>query len=481
MKKGNRKTSSIQSTRRLSLRQKGTIVCCLLFTVFIVLLRSLFCSIIGSRRDGRIDREVEKSLEDVIRRGQNIIKQYAYNSNSNDSSIHNKSNDNKKIIHSLFHDAKKKDVVIGIGQDLDPKNFAVFSKSLREISDKRSTDVIIFMNKPIDSTNKKIAMKMNINIIEYAIDNLPVKMQKFHPSTMRYVLYYNYFLDDQVRNMYKSVFMIDVRDSYFQLNPFKVIDINDKEDFHVFTGVTTVTIGKCGWNGKWVEECFGNEILKEIGDNNIICSGVSIGSMDAVFNYLIYMNDVITGEKKTSVGKYSKFPICERNGVDQGAHNVLVYKGVIPKIKIWEQINGPISNLQAAQYDLKNNVVYNKIGIKTAVVHQYDRSQILQKYLFKKYVDWINTDDPEGEWKATSSCNRFDAAWDVDLFHGICDLSMRGGATSPASCCRFCLDQEGCKSFTYYNGKCFLKSCSKSDGHQSGKKLKNSVSGQLIE
>ena len=476
MKKGNR----ISSTQSKKLKQKGIILYCLLCFVFIIVLKSII-SITNNNNNNnqRIDKEVEKSLEDMIRRGQHLIKQYSnqsykynYNYNYNYNNIFDNSFNSSK---------KKKDIIIGIGQDLDPKNFAVFSKSLREVSDEVSTDVIIFMNKPVDIVNKKIAMKMNINIIEYLIDSLPTEMKKFHPSTTRYILFYNYFLDERVRDMYKRVFMIDVRDSYFQINPFNVININDNEAFHVFTGVTTITIGKCGWNGKWVEECFGKEILKEIGDNNIICSGVSIGSMDAVFKYLINMNDLITGEKKTSVGKYSKFPTCERNGVDQGAHNVLVYKGAIPKMKIWNQVDGPISNLQAAQYDLKDNVVYNRNGIKTAVVHQYDRSQILQKYLFKKYVDWINTDDPESEWKVTSSCNRFDATWDIDLFNGICDLSMHGGATSPASCCHFCLDTDGCKSFTYSNGKCFLKSCSKSDGKQSSKKIKNTVSGQLIE
>lgn len=56
--------------------------------------------------------------------------------------------------------------------------------------------------------------------------------------------------------------MIDVRDSYFQSNPFNIITSNpaQKSQFHVFKGVD-MPIGQCGWNGPWVSDCFGNEVL----------------------------------------------------------------------------------------------------------------------------------------------------------------------------------------------------------------------------
>ena len=435
-----------------------------------------------------VDVNIEKSLESVVERGQYYIGQYKHlshplyrpnvntNSNSN-TDITDATNINTEP-HTDRDINNKGDIVVGIGQDLDPKNFAVFCKSLREVSS--TVTIVVFMNQPINTRNKEIAVSNDVKIIEYRIDQLPQEMSSFHPSTTRYHLFFNYFQDESIRSSYRNVFMIDVRDSYFQRDPFEAIRTGEQQAFHVFTGVTTVSIGKCGWNGKWVEECFGHQVLTDIGDNSIICSGVSLGTMDAVLDYLDNMNDIITGAHKTDIGQLSKFPTCERNGVDQGAHNVLVYKGAIPNMKIWGQAEGPISNLQAGQYELRENVVYNRKDMKVAVVHQYDRSQALQKYLFKRYVYWTNTDDPIAEWRTTAACDRFEASWNVDLFSGICDLSMRGGATSPSSCCSFCSNVQGCKSFTYFSSKCFLKSCDgATHGSTSSKKMKDAVSGLL--
>ena len=50
---------------------------------------------------------------------------------------------------------------------------------------------------------------------------------------------------------------------------------------------------------------------------------------------------------RSRVYKASKFPSCERNGVDQGIHNLLVHHNLVPNIKVWSQANGPVANMQA--------------------------------------------------------------------------------------------------------------------------------------
>jgi hypothetical protein len=66
------------------------------------------------------------------------------------------------------------------------------------------------------------------------------------------------------------------------------------------------------------------------------------------------MNDVITGKDQQLGGK---FPQCERNGVDQGVHNVLVHTGALGRLglKQWGQAEGPVANMQArmARIDCK--------------------------------------------------------------------------------------------------------------------------------
>lgn len=133
-----------------------------------------------------------------------------------------------------------------------------------------------------------------------------------------------------------------------------------------------------------MKDCFGQQILSQIGSGGIICSGVSVGTMDAVWEYLQLMNSIVTGEAKTGAYPSSLFPTCERNGVDQGVHNVLVHQKKIPNLTIWNQRDGPVVNMQAEMYRLNGMEVKNMEGQLVAVAHQYDRNQELQKLLFKE-------------------------------------------------------------------------------------------------
>jgi hypothetical protein len=52
--------------------------------------------------------------------------------------------------------------------------------------------------------------------------------------------------------------MIDVRDSFFQSDPFEMIPLGTSA-FFAFKGVE-LQIEQCGWNGPWVSDCFGMEV-----------------------------------------------------------------------------------------------------------------------------------------------------------------------------------------------------------------------------
>jgi hypothetical protein len=182
--------------------------------------------------------------------------------------------------------------------------------------------------------------------------------------------------------------MIDVRDSYFQSDPFAFIPLSGEGSLHVFNGVESFPIKECGWNSGWVKDCFGPQVLRDIGSSNIICSGVSAGTTGAVTEYVRTMSDIFKG---TAQGELKgQFPQCERNGVDQGAHNVLVHTGALDHLhpRRWGQAEGPVANMQAKVAVLRCGLqegckVSNSAGT-VAVVHQYDRYPELQTWLFKK-------------------------------------------------------------------------------------------------
>jgi hypothetical protein len=121
------------------------------------------------------------------------------------------------------------------------------------------------------------------------------------------------------------------------------------------------------------------QVLSSIGNNNIICSGVSAGSIDTVLPYLLRMSTIIEGRDKSTF-----FPQCERNGVDQGVHNVLVHTNQISSLKVWGQRDSPVLNLQARMAQISGGEVRNLKGDVASVIHQYDRYPDLQQGLFEK-------------------------------------------------------------------------------------------------
>ena len=323
---------------------------------------------------------------------------------------------------------------------------------------------------------------------------------------------------------------MDVRDTYFQADPFTFVDIKTPS-FHVFHGQEAFPISQCGWNSGWIKDCFGTEMVNQVGKNTIICSGVSVGTIDLVLDYLLMMSQVVQGKKLPASSNYleehileqyseehnalmkhrksikHQFPTCERNGVDQGLHNVLVYNNAIPKLMKWDQSSGPVANMQAKVARIRKEgndlAVYNRQNQRSLVVHQYDRNPELQQYLFEKYVTWMNVNDLKGEWESDENCRAYQYEMDKDLYKGKvleclrfiidvvfsncfaivlgkCDLKMRGGATSAVSCCKYCNEAPECSAFTYSSGVCFLKSCTSTNPMSSRESMKGVVSGHKI-
>lgn len=324
-----------------------------------------------------------------------------------------------------------KDAVIGIAHNIDTKNLVVFCSSLHESINQgkgdyigHPVDIILFINSPLSTRTREIIEKFpNIIPVEYNVKSFDDKYQKYHPSTLRWMMIYRYFVESSTQ--YHRILMIDIRDSYFQSNPFQMITTTeDKSYFYSFNGVETLSIRQCGWNGEWVRDCFGSDVLEEIGSRAIICSGVSFGTYDTTIKYLQLMNDIVHGistPETTSVIQkvHPKFPSCERNGVDQGVHNVIMHKNLIPNIRLIPQSSSMVMNMQAKKATISSDfIVRNFLGNAVSVVHQYDRYPELQNFLFKKYVYWLDGSDVASYWNDEPTCNSYTYRVDEDMLKG---------------------------------------------------------------
>ncbi len=372
---------------------------------------------------------------------------------------------------------QKKDVVVGMAMNIDPKNFVVFCATLRGVS---QADAVIFINRPVSPRVLEIAGVYAITLEEFDISSQSTLMRNYHASTLRWSMMYDFFQRPNIIGKYGRVWMIDVRDSMFQKDPFSILPVYKPgaSIFLAFRGVESKKISECGWNSGWIRDCFGQSTVTTFGNEQIICSGFSAGTIDSVLPYLKKMSDITKGNSLGKGFPSHNFPQCERNGVDQGVHNVLVHLRLIDGLRVIGQADGPVANMQAKVAEVKNFAVFNKRGELSAVVHQYDRHAALQKKLFGTFVYWTDTNDRMSEWRDTPECAQYGYKMDTDLFLGSCDLTVKGGATGPATCCKLCSSTPLCKAFVYtVSGTCFLKSCSRASHGNNPAVVDGAVSG----
>jgi hypothetical protein len=51
-------------------------------------------------------------------------------------------------------------------------------------------------------------------------------------------------------------------------------------------------IYRCVFNGGWISNCYGEEGLRKVGSNTVSCSGVTMGTRDAILAYVSSFADL---------------------------------------------------------------------------------------------------------------------------------------------------------------------------------------------
>jgi hypothetical protein len=398
----------------------------------------------------------------------------------------------------------------GIAANIDIRNFAIFCGSLRNARINATT--ILFMNERIPKEHSEVAAKFNVLLLVYNRQQLePSFIRIYHPSSLRWILFDWFFSirNGSYQHHFDRVLALDVRDSAFQTDPFELfhfqqlssqglIPLNvsmsrheDHDKMFVFGENRFIAISSCAWNSGWIRDCFGERIYNLVKDQPISCSGISMGGITRMVNYVNKMSQVLLNNFPCINGGNAKyFPTCERNGVDQGVHNVLLHLQYLSPLLVKYSDDFPVVNLQSSpELMLEKSTTFtqsigtNKApprepaiymvkypGVKYAVVHQYDRDSVYQLLLGKKYLPSIDWDSPIADWAQTEACTaNFGVVFGADFLRGKCDSGASRGMT-PAACCSACMNQrksmieknittKACTAFTFLDGVCYLKHC----------------------
>ena len=272
-----------------------------------------------------------------------------------------------------------------MSQSIATAPLLVFVRSLRQ----HNADAQIVLFQKVGDTSFSSELQSQYDVTVQRIDDasLPAFMDGFHPSTTRWHIMLQY-VQMHAASM-RSVLLADVRDTMFQQDPFSAITVPTAGQAAPGPLPNTAllswyeesgTIGRCSWNSGWVKDCFGPDMLRRLHSERIICSGITLGGHAAVHRYLQRMNSTVF-EKRS----------CERNGVDQGMHQVVmrdpswqgglqvrltgVELGQVAHMQSMRQRSLPADGLLRAT---SNNQVYS-------IVHQYDRAASITADFMAKY------------------------------------------------------------------------------------------------
>jgi hypothetical protein len=305
-------------------------------------------------------------------------------------------------------------------------------------------------------------------LVEYNTATLtPSFISRYHTSTIQWVLYDQFISQNEVllSDKYDKVMFADVKDTAFQADPFFFLPHGSSFVFQEGSVVGT-PISQSKWTAGRIQDCFGEKILASVEDKSVINSGVSIASFDKGRYYVHLMSSILIGES----GLTERFPACEREGVDQGVHNVIVHLGLVPGMEAKSEVEFPLVNIHSSEVwnnpgmlleNLQTHTydrVLNSIHIQPlAVVHQYNSVASLSQELAEKFVYWKNYDDALEMWRNEKSCGSFDAFVGKDSTKVTAEIGS-ARVLSADQCCAICGDVDACTSFSYSEGICRFKS-----------------------
>lgn len=217
---------------------------------------------------------------------------------------------------------------------------------------------------------------------DYAVKTAPFLKTDFKDTVINNSRFIEY-IDIINQNDYKNILLTDVRDVVFQANPF---DNLPDSYLYLFSEDPGVKLGNCSYNSYWVNAAYGLDILQKIADHPVICCGTILGSKTEILDFLHRFRIDLESAKINRNDFYSSTPL------DQGITNYIGRTDVgstKPIVKNNGDIVGTIG-VSICSDHAHDQVVLDKglisvNGMTPAIVHQYDRSQILSNYYLGLY------------------------------------------------------------------------------------------------
>jgi len=273
---------------------------------------------------------------------------------------------------SPFHEpsSSKHDVILASALS-EMKRVEYFIRTLRTTGCRAR--VILFLDNlnQIDFYWKKILKLCDIEVVlvHYQSDVIHSA-----PKLSRY--YHEYeWLKNNIKDV-NRVLHTDTFDVIFQSDPF-ISDINES---NLYFTLEPVTLSESLWTEKWIEQCYGLEVVQDFSSEFVSCSGVTLGGAKPYFKYL----EILVGSPQWSR--------CFGHSLDQAHHNYLLFSGDFQSAGLsieFMDCQSPYLTMhfccKKQKCTLKSKgVLYINSSNPPVLIHQYNRWKNITQMNFNK-------------------------------------------------------------------------------------------------
>lgn len=187
---------------------------------------------------------------------------------------------------------------------------------------------------------------------------------EIHPIVSRFMMYRDFLAAEGDR--YAAVMLTDVRDVFFQGNPFSVPFPQE-----VCFVAEDIKIGGNEVNARWIEDIAGATVLRELGSCQVSCAGTTLGTPAGIRTYVSTMCQQI------AVMEFDR-----RRVYDQAIHNYVLWKLRPPWAALDpdDRIVNTVGCTSAERIRIDGGSVYVDEKF-SPVIHQWDRHAKLVQHV----------------------------------------------------------------------------------------------------
>jgi len=232
-------------------------------------------------------------------------------------------------------------------------------------------DVVLVYGNTTDETLDWLVEQNVVIVPMLQVQNVPIHV-------LRFLSIHNYLV--QHWQHYEYVVTTDVKDVYFQADPFKFL-----VDRKLVVASEGLKYKDEPWGNENLYQAYGSYVYEQFKDNEIFNVGTFGGKSE-------YVKDMVFHIFTNGINR--PIPIC-----DQAVFNVLIntqpFKDIVTETDSWAAELGTIMdpskieqfrpNLIFSEPVFEDGLLKNCTGFTYPIVHQYDRVPVLKKFVQEKY------------------------------------------------------------------------------------------------